>query len=398
MSEGAILTLNAGSSSLKFAIFAGGGKPRRLWSGAIEEIGLPGAHFRLSDARQTVVVDKTGRIDTHEAALDRLFAAIERQSDQLGLAGVGHRVAHGGPECDCPKPVTPALLAQLHSLVPLAPLHLPANIAGIEAVRAARPELLQVACFDTSFHYDMPRLAQLSGLPRAMQDAGLRRYGYHGLSYEYILGALRGDGVDVAREKIIVAHLGNGASMCAIRGGKSIETTMGFSTLAGLPMGTRSGDVDPGLLLHLLTERRMPVAELSRLLYAESGLLGLSGLSRDMRDLLARPEAEAAEAVAYFCYHARRHLAGLTAALGGLDRVVFTGGIGANAPQVRAAICAGLGYLGITLERGANAHGAGVISVPRAPVTVEVRQTDEEAMIAGHVRDQLATHPMAREA
>jgi len=398
MSEGAILTLNAGSSSLKFAIFANGGKSRRLWSGAIEEIGLPGAHFRLSDARQTVVGDEMGRIDTHEVALDRLFAAIERQSDHLGLAAVGHRVAHGGPECDCPKPVTPALLAQLHRLVPLAPLHLPANIAGIEAVCAARPDLLQVACFDTSFHHGMPRLARLSGLPRAMQDAGLRRYGYHGLSYEYILGALRGDGVDVAREKIIVAHLGNGASMCAIRGGQSIETTMGFSTLAGLPMGTRSGDVDPGLLLHLLTERQMTAEELSRLLYAESGLLGLSGVSRDMKDLLARPEAEAAEAVAYFCYHARRHLAGLTAAMGGLDRLVFTGGIGANAPQVRAAICEGLGYLGITLERGANARGARVISVPRAPVTVEARQTDEEAMIAGHVRDMLASHPVAQEA
>jgi len=398
MSEGTILTLNAGSSSLKFALFAGGGKLRRLWSGVIEAIGLPEAYFRLWDARETVVLDEMGRFDTHEAALVRLLAAIERQSDHLGLAAVGHRVAHGGPDCDCPKPVTPALLARLHRLVPLAPLHLQANIAGIEAVRAARPDLMQVACFDTAFHHGMPRLAQLSGLPRAMQDAGLRRYGYHGLSYEYILGALRDDGVDVAREKIIVAHLGNGASMCAIRDGKSIETTMGFSTLAGLPMGTRSGDVDPGLLLHLLTERQMTVAELSRLLYAEAGLLGLSGLSRDMKDLLARPEAEAAEAVAYFCYHARRHLAGLTAALGGLDRVVFTGGVGANAPQVRAAICAGLGYLGITLERRANAHGAGVISAPRAPVTVEARQTDEEAMIAGHVRDMLATHPVAQEA
>ena len=385
MRERSILTLNAGSSSLKFAIFAGSRAPRRLWSGAIDRIGLPGARFHLSDARGTRVLDQSGKIGTHVEALERLLVAIERQVDGPPLGGVGHRVVHGGPECDCPKRVTSANLDRLKRLTALAPMHLPANIAGIEAVSAARPDLPQVVCFDTSFHHDLPRIARLSGLPRALQEAGYRRYGFHGLSYEYILRALRADGVDVDRERTIVAHLGNGASMCAIRNGRSVETTMGFSTIAGLPMGTRSGDVDPGLLLHLMIEDGMTPQDVSRILYTESGLLGLSGISRNMQELLASDAAGAAEAVDYFCHHTRRHLAGLTASLGGLDRLVFTGGIGANSWQVRSAICEGLEYLGISLDRGANARGATVISASGGRVVVEARQTDEEAMIAGHV-------------
>lgn len=385
MPEHAIMTLNAGTSSLKFAIFVGRRAPRRLWSGAIEKIGLADARFRLSNARGTRVLDQSGRIGSHVAALARLMTAIERDLDGPPLGAVGHRVVHGGPECDCPKLVTPAILDRLKRLTPLAPMHLPANIAGIEAVATARPELPQVACFDTSFHHDLPRIARLSGLPRALQDAGYRRYGFHGLSYEFILRALRADGVDVARERIVVAHLGNGASMCAIRNGQSVETTMGFSTIAGLPMGTRSGDIDPGLLLHLMIEDGMTPQNLSRMLYTESGLLGLSRISRNMQELLESETAEAAEAVDYFCHHARRHLAGLTASLGGLDRLVFTGGIGTNSWKVRAAICEGLEYLGISLDRGANARGAKMISAPSGRVVVEARQTDEEAMIAGHV-------------
>jgi len=265
-------------------------------------------------------------------------------------------------------------------------------------VRIARPDLTQIACFDTSFHHDLPHIARLSGSPRTFQDEMLRRYGFHGLSYEYIVKALRDAGVAVDAERIVVAHLGNGASMCAIRDGKSLETTMGFSTIAGLPMGTRSGDVDPGLILHLLIDREMAPEAVSQMLYAESGLLGLSGISRNMQELLQRPDEAATEAVAYFCYHARRHLAGLTAALGGIDRLVFTGGIGANAPQVRAGICSGLGYLGIVLDETANLSGDPVISTGSAGVAVEVRQTDEEAMIAGHVHDFMASQPMAREA
>jgi len=398
MSDSAVLTLNAGSSSLKFAIFTNVVRPRRLWSGAIERIGLPGARFRLSDARGAVFREETGTIADHDTALKRLLLAIEHEASGVKLVAVGHRIAHGGPDCDCPEQVTPTLRARLQQLTALAPLHLPANIAGIDAVRIARPDLTQIACFDTSFHRDLPPIARLSGLPRALQDEGLRRFGFHGLSYEYIVKALRDAGVAVDAERIVVAHLGNGASMCAIRDGKSLETTMGFSTIAGLPMGTRSGDVDPGLLLHLLIDKEMTPEAVSQMLYAESGLLGLSGISRNMQELLQRPDDAAAEAVAYFCYHARRHLAGLTATLGGVDRLVFTGGIGANAPQVRAGICDRLGYLGIELNKSANLRGDPVISTGSVGVTVEVRQTDEEAMIAGHVHQFMASQPMAREA
>ncbi|MGY9050450.1 hypothetical protein P775_22155 [Puniceibacterium antarcticum] len=398
MPDSAVLTLNAGSSSLKFAIFTNGERPRRLWSGAIERIGLPGAQFRLSDARDTVVREETGNFEDHDTALKRLLFTTEHEASGVKLVAVGHRIAHGGPDCDCPELVTPALRARLQQLTVLAPLHLPANLSGINAVQIARPDLTQIACFDTSFHHDLPHIARLSGLPRALQDEGLRRYGFHGLSYEYIVKALRDANVAVDAERIVVAHLGNGTSMCAIRDGKSLETTMGFSTIAGLPMGTRSGDIDPGLLLHLLIDKEMTPEAVSQLLYAESGLLGLSGISRNMQDLLQRPDDKATEAVAYFCYHARRHLAGLTAALGGIERLVFTGGIGANAPQVRAGICSGLGYLGIVLDKTANLSGDPVISSRSAGVTVEVRQTDEEAMIAGHVHDFMASQPMAREA
>lgn len=398
MLDSAVLTLNAGSSSLKFAIFTNVVRPRRLWSGAIERIGLPGARFRLSDARGAVFQEETGTIADHDTALKRLLLAIEHEASGVKLVAVGHRIAHGGPDCDCPEHVTPTLRARLQQLTALAPMHLPANIAGIDAVRIARPDLTQIACFDTSFHRDLPPIARLSGLPRALQDEGLRRFGFHGLSYEYIVKALRDAGVAVDAERIVVAHLGNGASMCAIRDGKSLETTMGFSTIAGLPMGTRSGDVDPGLLLHLLIDKEMTPEAVSQMLYAESGLLGLSGISRNMQELLQRPDDAAAEAVAYFCYHARRHLAGLTATLGGVDRLVFTGGIGANAPQVRAGICDRLGYLGIELNKSANLRGDPVISTGSVGVTVEVRQTDEEAMIAGHVHQFMASQPMAREA
>jgi len=386
MVKPAILTLNAGSSSLKFAVFGAATSGKRLMFGAVERIGLDGASFVMSDARGTEIVSATGGIGTHAEALERLLLSLDRLRDKVQLTAVGHRVAHGGPECDCPKRATPAILARLRRLIHLAPLHLPANIAGIEAVSASRPDLPQVACFDTSFHHDLPQIARMTGLPRRFHNEGLRRYGFHGLSYEYILEALRCDGIDVGMERIVVAHLGNGASLCAIRNAQSVETTMGFSTASGLPMGTRSGDLDPGLLLYLMTVKGISGSELSEMVFAGSGLLGLSGISRNMEDLLARHEEAAAEAIEYFCYHTRRHLAGLTASMGGIDRLVFTGGIGANAPRIRAAICDGLNYLGIALDQGANHRGGKVISAPGAQVKVEVRKTDEEAMIARHVR------------
>lgn len=398
MPDQVILTLNAGSSSLKFALFTASGRPRRLWSGAIDRIGLPGAHFKLSNARRTVVLDEPGRLESHEAALARLLSAIASLPGSLDLVAVGHRFVHGGPECDCPKRVTPALLARLRRLSSLAPLHMPPNLAGVEAVQAARPDLPQVACFDTSFHHDLPRLARITALPRAYAADGIRRYGFHGLSYEYIVKSLRKDGVNVNSERIIIAHLGNGASMAAIQGGKPVETSMGFSTIAGLPMGTRAGDLDPGILLYLLQEKGLQPGELVDVLYNQSGLLGLSGISRNMQDLLESREESATEAVAYFCYQARLHLARLTGALGGLDRLVFTGGIGENSAEIRGRICAGLGYLGINLVSHANKSGDRVISTPGARVTVEVLATDEEEMIARHVAAYLTAGRMPQPA
>jgi len=394
MPERVILTLNSGSSSLKFALFTASLQPKRLWSGEIDRIGLTGGHFQLSDARSTVVVDESGRLDSHEAALTRLLMAIASLPGSLDLVAVGHRVVHGGPECDCPKDVTPALLARLRRLAHLAPLHMPPNLAGIDAVLATRPEVPQVACFDTSFHHDLPSLARMTALPRAYAKDGIRRYGFHGLSYEYIMEALRDDGVDVDAERIIVAHLGNGASMAAIRNGNPVETSMGFSTIAGLPMGTRTGDIDPGILLFLMQEKGMSSDEIATLLYEQSGLLGMSGLSRNMEDLLDSPKEAAAETVAYFCYQARLHLARLTGALGGLDRVVLTGGIGENSDEIRSRICVGLGYLGVNIDSVANKSGWTKISKPDSRVIVEARPTDEEKMIARHVAVKFLAKPM----
>ncbi len=311
---------------------------------------------------------------------------------------VGHRIVHGGPDCNCPLVVTAEVEARLGILSPLAPLHQPHNLAGITAVRRARPDLLQVASFDTAFHHGLPRLAQLTALPRQWFDERIRRYGFHGLSYEYVVNDLRRHGVDVDRERIVVAHLGNGASMCALKGGRSVETTMGFSTLAGLPMGTRCGDLDPGIVLYLLLEEGLTPKRLQQILYEESGLLGISGISRSMQDLLAQPEHPAAvEAVDYYVYQARLHLAALTAAMGGLDRLVFTGGVGSNAAAIRAKVCTGLQYLGIALNGQRNAGGERLISTGGSRVVVEAFATDEEEMIAEHVLHVLAARPKALE-
>lgn len=394
MSEQVVLTLNAGSSSLGFALFTASSRPKRLWSGAVDRIGLPGARFRIRDADKTVVVDEAGALDSHQAALTRLLAVVSNLPGSLDLVAVGHRFVHGGADCDCPKRVTPALLARLRSLTSLAPLHMPPNLAGVDAVRASRPDLPQVACFDTSFHHDMPYLARMTALPRATAKDGIRRYGFHGLSYEYILETPREDGVNTDAARIIIAHLGNGASMAAIRGGRSIETSMGFSTIAGLPMGTRCGDLDPGILLFLMQEKGMSADEVADLLYHQSGLLGISGLSRNMQDLLNSQDDDAAQAVEYFCYQAKLQIGRLAAALGGLDRVVFTGGIGENSAEIRSRICADLGFLGVEIDSAANNAGDKLISSPGARVAVEARATNEEKMIARHVAAKLAADPV----
>lgn len=385
--EGRVLVVNSGSSSVKFALFdAASHTPQRLWSGALERIGFDQGRFVVTDVQGTALVDEIPALPDHAVALDLLLGWVESRTSDRELKGVGHRVVHGGEDCDCPLPVTPVLEAQLKRLIPLAPLHLPHNLAGIAAVRVRRPDLPQVASFDTAFHHSLPRVARLTGLPRRFEEDGIRRYGFHGLSYEYVIDEVRRrDGDAAAGGRIIVAHLGNGASMAAIKGGRSVETSMGFSTLAGLPMGTRPGDLDPGILLYFLIEMQIPANELRDLLYDASGLLGISGLSRNMADLLAQQDTpEAAEAIAFFCHHARRHLAGLTTPLGGLDRLVFTGGIGANSPEIRARICDGLGYLGLLLDAGRNAGRERVVSADDSPVLIEALRTDEELVIARH--------------
>ena len=386
-SDQAILVINCGSSSLKFAIFGREGGLPRLYSGAVERIGSRESRFLVRDEGSGLVLDATEAIGDHRSALARVLAALEESLRVPRLGAVGHRVVHGGEGCDCPLRITNTLEQRLRRLIPLAPLHLPHNLAGIAAVREARPQLAQIACFDTAFHHRLPRLAQLIPLPRELRESGIRRYGFHGLSYEFVVDHLRQSGVDVEGERIIVAHLGNGASMCALRHGCSVETTMGFSTLAGLMMGTRCGDIDPGVLLYLLKERGLGVDDLEALLYERCGLLGLSGSTGDMADLLARQDEPAArEAVDLFCYRARQHLAALTAVLGGLDRLIFTGGIGANAPEVRARICANFEYLGVVLDEDTNKAGRPRISKAEAAVTVEIVATDEELVIARHVQ------------
>jgi len=382
----AVLVLNAGSSSLKVSLFelAAGNALRLALHGEVDRIGSA-PHFRASDLAGAVLADQDW-----DAALDfapLMTAVLDWIEAHLGddtLIAVGHRVVHGGADHDQPEPVTPALLDILTALTPLAPLHQPYNLAPIRAIAAARPNLPQIACFDTAFHHGMSATATRLALPRAISAAGVRRYGFHGLSYEYIAGRLRALAPDRAAGRVIAAHLGNGASLCAMHDGRSVDTTMGFTALDGLMMGTRCGSIDPGAVLYLLQQRGLSAAAIEDMLYRRSGLLGVSGLSGDMRSLLASDTTEAAEAIELFVFRAIREIGALTASLGGLDGLVFTAGIGAHAAPVRARICAGLGWLGVSLDPAANAAGAAVISTATSRVEVRVIETDEEAMIARH--------------
>ena len=395
----AVLVLNAGSSSLKFSLFElGVGDALRLaLHGEVDRIGsaphFSAPHFRAHDTAGTLLADRDW-----DAGLDfvALVAGVLDWIDaHLGddaLVAVGHRVVHGGAEHDQPEPVTPALLAILDALTPLAPLHQPYNLAPIRAIAVARPDLPQIACFDTAFHHGMSPVATHLALPRSVTDAGVRRYGFHGLSYEYIAGQMRALSPERAAGRVIAAHLGNGASLCAMRDGRSVDTTMGFTALDGLMMGTRCGSIDPGVVLYLLQQRGMTAAEIEDLLYRRSGLLGVSGLSGDMRNLLASDTPGAAEAIDLFVFRAIREIGALTASVGGLDALVFTAGIGAHAAPIRARICAGLGWLGVSLDLAANAIGAPVISSRASRVEVRVIETDEEAMIARHTRRLTRSH------
>ncbi|WP_439577800.1 acetate/propionate family kinase [Elioraea sp.] len=381
----AILVVNAGSSSVKVELFAADDALASLLSGQIEAIGLaPRLHLR--DAAGATVADEAwpqgeGPRD-HRAALAAIGAAVARAAGQRRIVAVGHRVVHGGAALAAPVVIDPAIRAELAALTPLAPLHQPHNLAGIDAMADLHPGVMQVACFDTAFHRGHPRVADTFALPRAFYQRGIRRYGFHGLSYAYIAMRLAAVAPALAGGRVVVAHLGNGASMCAIRDGRSIDSTMGFTALDGLPMGTRSGQIDPGVLLHLLTTEGYDAAALTRLLYHDSGLKGLSGLSSDMRALEQARTAEATEAIGYFVYRIRKELGALAAALGGLDGLVFTAGIGENSAAVRAAVCTGMDWLGIALDDQANARGETVISAPGSRVQVLRLPTDEERMIA----------------
>ena len=383
----ALLVLNAGSSSLKFAIFIDDDPPRPLLRGQIEGL-LSSPRFTARDAT-AVVAEKVwpaGTSLSHDTAIEFLLEwGRSTVLDAHRIVAVGHRIVHGGLRFVGPALVDAAVLDDLQALVPLAPLHQPHNLAAVRSIARIAPALPQVACFDTAFHRTQPPVAQAIALPRRLQDAGICRYGFHGLSYEYVASVLPARDPRAAAGRTVVAHLGNGASLCALQSGRSIATTMGFSTLDGLVMGTRCGTVDPGVLLDLL-DRGMTPRELHHLLYEESGLLGVSGVSSDMRTLLASDDPAAAEAVDLFVYRIAREVGSLAAALGGLDAVVFTGGIGENAAVIRARVCRDMRWLGLDLDELANAAGGPCISTSNSRVSAWVIRTNEEAVIAAHTR------------
>ena len=379
-----ILTLNAGSSSLKFALFDGAADAP-MASGLVDRIGPEGT-LRLRDAGGADLPRVAGGLSTHTEALGTVLASLRAAFPGIGIEGVGHRVVHGGAAFDAPVRVDDGVLAALEPLAPFAPLHQPHNLAGIRAAMAAFPEAVQVVCFDTAFHRSHGFVEDTFALPRVYFDRGVRRYGFHGLSYEYIAGELARRAPHLAEGRVVVAHLGNGASMCAIRNGRSAASTMGFSPLDGLPMGTRCGQLDPGVMLYLMEQEGMDAAGIADLLYHRSGLLGLSGLSNDMRMLEASDAPEAGEAIDYFVHRIRRELGALAAVLGGIDALVFTGGIGENSATVRARVGADMGWLGIEIDAEANARNAEVISSASARTVVRVIPTNEELVIARGTR------------
>jgi acetate kinase len=388
----AVLTINAGSSSIKFALFERR-EPLSAQAALRGELDGIGAQPRLKakDARGAVLAELTfaelaglAAEEQHRRTLDFLVRWLDEHDAGWKIASVGHRVVHGAERYAAPVVLAPADVEALAGFIPLAPLHQPHNVAGIRALSALLPGVPQVACFDTAFHMSQPAVARRFALPRRLSEAGIKRYGFHGLSYEYIARVLPQHLGPKAEGRVVVAHLGNGASMCGMKERKSVATTMGFTALDGLMMGTRCGTIDPGVLLHLMEFHHMDAAAITKLLYKESGLLGVSGVSQDMRALLTSPTPEAAEAVELFCYRIARELGSLTAALGGLDALVFTAGIGEHAAPVREKICRQAGWLGAQLDEAANAGHALSISAPDSRVDILVLPTNEEWMIAQH--------------
>jgi acetate kinase len=387
-----ILVLNAGSSSIKFQLFAvgGDGLVRRL-KGQVDGIGTH-PHLLAKGKDGETLIESTwpaSAVADVPAALDKTITWLQKQLGGALPSAIGHRVAHGGPDFAEPTLIDDAVLDRLARLVPLAPLHQPNNLAPIRAIRARRRELPQVACFDTAFHRGHSEAAQRYAIPDGLHSEGVRRYGFHGLSYEFIANSLPRVAPAIADGRVVVAHLGSGASMCAVEAGRSIDSTMGFTALDGLPMGTRSGQIDPGVLLYLLSMKNWDAARLEQFLYQECGLKGLSGVSNDMRDLLASEAPLAKIAVDYFVYRILRETGALAAAMGGIDGFVFTGGIGENAAPIRTRVCQGLAWLGLEFDEGANTRHGPRISTAESRLSAWVIPTDEERMIAGH------THAMS---
>lgn len=379
MFKNAILTLNAGSSTLKAALYSADLTP--ITTALIDRIG---AETTLT-LQGTPLKSAPITAPDHHAALDALLQALRDHFPAAQIGAVGHRVVHGGPDRAAPERVTPDLLTELATLNPLAPLHQPHNLAGIRAAMAAFPQAAQIACFDTAFHRTQPWVNDTYALPREFYDRGIRRYGFHGLSYSFIAQDLRTRAPDLAAGRVIVLHLGNGASACAMRDARAVSSTMGFSPLDGLPMGTRPGQIDPGVILYLADHDHRSAAEISDLLYRKSGLLALSNLSSDMRQIEAAATPEAEQAIDYFCARIRREIGALTASLEGVDGIVFTGGIGENSPRIRAQVCDGLGWLGVQLDAAANQSAAGAAQISVGKTAVWVVPTDEERIIAQSV-------------
>ncbi|HEY5797617.1 MAG TPA: acetate/propionate family kinase [Bosea sp. (in: a-proteobacteria)] len=382
----AILVVNAGSSSLKFQIFtvSDAGLTQQL-RGQLDGIGVQ-PRLRASDARGVPLVDLAfGREEVPDLprAIEKARTWL-RALEGFSLKAIGHRVVHGGPDHAAPTVIDHALLDRLATYAELAPLHQPNNLLPIRLAMDINPDVVQVACFDTAFHRDHPALADCYALPLAFHEEGIRRYGFHGLSYEYVAGRLRETCPERAAGRVIIAHLGSGASMCALLDGRSVESTMGFTALDGLPMGTRPGQLDPGVVLHLIMQKGMSAEAVSKLLYHEAGLKGLSGISNDMRALLASDDPRAAFAIDHFVYRCALSIGSLTAALGGLDALVFTAGIGENAPALRERIVRRIAWLGAEFDPQANAAGAALISAAGSRVSIHVVPTDEELMIARH--------------
>jgi acetate kinase len=387
-----IVVVNAGSSSIKFSLFGEGRTdPSLFLKGQIEGLYTDGAHFVAHNGEGGLVAEK--RWDraplSHDGAMRHLLGFVRTHLDGRGVEAVGHRIVHGGTGYAAPVRIDADVLGRLERLIPLAPLHQPHNLAPVRTLLDAAPQLPQVGCFDTAFHAAQPPLAQAFALPAEITERGVRRYGFHGLSYEYIASVLPALDQRLAEARVIVAHLGNGASLCALRAGRSIASTMGFTAVEGLPMGTRSGALDPGVILYLIDELKMGTREIERLLYKQSGLLGVSGISSDMRALEASADPRARLAIDLFTYRIGREIGSLAAALGGLDAIVFTAGIGEHSVSVRRSVCRAAAWLGLALDEAANDAGASRISTPDSPVSAWVVPTDEELMIARHTKKTL---------